>query len=428
MNAAFTIVAKNYFAFALTLAQSINKNNPGLEFYILLADEIEDGNMKEFEGPNHKLILSKDLNINNYKILTFKYNITEFCTAIKPFFFSWLFEEYNYEKVVYFDPDIYIYKSLNSIYSSLDNHSALITPHFITPQVNYTGNSSETLTLFAGIYNLGFIALKNCAEGIALLKWWEKRLYDLCYADKFEALHVDQKWIDFIPALFKDVKISRNLGYNIAYWNIHEREIFKNNDGYTVKNRITRAEEDELTFLHFSGLDPIDVYHNKQCPTIDINNYPDWVNFIKQYAEEVIANNFKVYLNYKYSYAHFENGSKISQFQRRLFRRIYDYDFQKFDNPYSTTFDSFYYLLKANALLLNDNSTIDKMNERNFQDFDKKLKILNRVMILIKKIVGFEKYTLLLKFCQRYFRPENQTFLIKQLNNQIPFKNENIYN
>ncbi|MDB4926296.1 hypothetical protein [Mucilaginibacter sp.] len=425
MNAAFTIVAKNYFSVALTLADSIKKNHPGIDFYILLADETND--KIDFEGENHLLVFTRDINIPLYNNLAFKYNITEFCTAVKPFFFDYLFKLKNYEKIIYFDPDIYVYSSLNSIYNALNNSTALITPHFITPQINYTGNAPETAILFAGIYNLGFIALKNCDEGLLIIEWWKERLYDLCYADKFEALHVDQKWVDFLPALYKGVAVSRYLGYNIAYWNIHERQFVKTgNESYKVINRITMDEGDPLVFVHFSGLNPLDIYNNKQCPTIIMSNYPDWEVLIKEYAQRVIENDFSRYLSYSYAYAEFENGDKITQFHRRLFRRITDENIKSFDDPFAVGENSFFELIRKNKLLIKKSSNADKLNERNFEGFDNKIKKLNAIMRYIKRILGFEKYTLLLKFCQRYFRPENQTFLIKELANQIKFKNENI--
>jgi len=426
MNAAFTIVAKNYFSLALTLSGSIKQNHPEIDFYILLADETDD--VALFEGYNHILIQAKDINIPSYYDLAFKYNVTEFCTAVKPFFFDHLFQTKQYQKIIYFDPDIYVYKSLDSIFASLENSDALITPHFITPQTNYTGEGTETLMLFAGIYNLGFIAIKNSTDGMQIIEWWKKRLYDLCYADKFEALHVDQKWMDFLPALFSNIAISRYLGYNIAYWNIHERQFVSDGNNFTVINRLNPKEKHPLVFAHFSGLDPLDIYNNKQCPTLDVNDYADWIPLLEQYSQKVIENNFSKFLNYSYVYSEFENGNKISPFQRRLFRRITDEGVKTFDRPFATDENSFFYLLQNSNLLLSKNADIKKLNERSFKGFDSKVKKLNMIMRLVKKILGFEKYTLLLKFCQRYFRPENQTFLIKELGSELKFKNENINN
>jgi len=36
---------------------------------------------------------------------------------------------------------------------------------------------------------------------------------------------VDQKWINLVPLLFEGISISRHVGLNAAFWNLHERTI-----------------------------------------------------------------------------------------------------------------------------------------------------------------------------------------------------------
>jgi len=424
MNAAFTIVAKNYVGLAQSLVKSIKQFNPDLHCYIIVADEIEDQSI--LEGADYTILQAKSMDIPSYDSLAFKYNITEFCTAIKPFAFKYLFARSGYDKLIYFDPDIFVYHDLNMIYDELNDKFALLTPHYITPETVYTGNAPESLTLFAGIYNLGFLALRHSANTDVMLDWWMKRLSDLCYADKFDALHVDQKWIDFIPAFFgNDIIISRHLGYNIAYWNIHERQMFERDGKWYVRNRIRGNEESPLVFIHFSGVDPRNIHLNKQCPTLDLYQYADWLPFVEDYSRKTLEDGFEKFFNLKYSYLEFDNGQKIAQFHRRLFRRLLDkgYDFKA---PFGTTDGTFYKQLEKSKLLVGKDGSIDKMNERNFGGFEKKLGTLNRLLRLLKIVIGTNRYILLTKFCQRYLRPENQIFLLHDFKNEVSFINENI--
>lgn len=75
-----------------------------------------------------------------------------------------------------------------------------MTPHILTPQVDYTGLQNEGHLLFVGIYNFGFVGLNNSSQARSIVDWWKARLASQCFADKIEGLHVDQKWMDFIPA------------------------------------------------------------------------------------------------------------------------------------------------------------------------------------------------------------------------------------
>ena len=51
----------------------------------------------------------EDMNIQNYLHLAFKYDIIEFSTSLKPYITLELLKKHN--KVIFFDPDIFIYKS-----------------------------------------------------------------------------------------------------------------------------------------------------------------------------------------------------------------------------------------------------------------------------------------------------------------------------
>jgi len=425
MNAVFTIVAKNYFALAKGLANSIREHHEesDVEVIIVIADSVDDVSI--FEGTGYKIVLADKIGIPKYKDMSFKYNVTEFCTSVKPFVFSYLFNTNKYSKLIYFDPDILVYNKLDCIFISLDEKSIILTPHFITPEITFTGNSSETLTLFAGIYNLGFLALKNNSVSDKMLKWWEYRLQELCYADKFDALHVDQKWMDFVPAFFPaDTLIEHNLGYNIAFWNIHERIFIKLDEGYFVANRLTKDNTTPVIFIHYSGVDPNNIYINKQSTKLDLNKYPDWIPLVEDYAERSNNIGFNSYLNMGYDYSKYSNGDLIIQFHRRLFRRLIDQGLIV-DDPFESS-DIFYKLLKRNGLLLANKGNLDKMNERNYPDFDSKIRKVNILFKIIKKLIGVERYIILLKFCQRYFRPENQVFLIEEFKKDYKFINENI--
>lgn len=184
MNAVFTICAKNYLAQALTLKASLLEHNPNVDFHLFLADEktkeVEDLDIIELNGSW----------IPDWQSMAFKYNVIEFATSIKPFCFDKLFKE-GYGKVIYLDPDIFVTSRLDYIFDGLEEKSMMITPHYNHIETNYTGAVTEEELLFVGIYNLGFGAIKNNEVGNKIINWWKNRLFDKCYADKEDALHVD---------------------------------------------------------------------------------------------------------------------------------------------------------------------------------------------------------------------------------------------
>ncbi|MEZ0542590.1 hypothetical protein [Fibrella arboris] len=422
VQAVFTIVAKNYIPLANILGDSLKKIHPDLNFFIIVADR-EDG-LIQFNQQRYPIISAEDLGIISLKQMAFKYNVTEFCTFLKPFSFRYLFEK-GFERVIYFDPDIYVFNPLDKLFNDLEDCSMILTPHYSTVQDTYTGLFNEGNILFAGIFNLGFCALKQSTNGQGIISWWSSRLLDQCYADRTDGLHVDQKWTDFLPILFDDIKIEKGLGYNMAVWNWHERQIISKNGHFFVTNRVHGGDAQLLVFYHFSNYKFKDAADIKRYVPVNVTTMPDVMDVSKFYADLLVQENIAIQLTkLSYSYSAFDNGKSITHFHRRFYRRLLDIN--KGDSDPFNTSRVYYQLLSKNKLISNDRN-IDKLNESNFEGFDRKLLILNKLSMLLKLLIGFDRYALLCKFMYRYVRAENQVFLIKEYSSLLSFINENKY-
>jgi len=413
MNAIFTIVAKNYLALAFTLADSLKKVKAESDFFIYVTD---DCNGVSDELRSNYSIRMLDTNIVPDSLsMSFKYSVTEYSTAVKPYIFTSLFNKEGYDKIIYIDPDIYFYSSPTAIFDELTTHNCLLTPHIIDTEVNYTGNVNETEFLFAGIYNLGFIGLKKSRQTTKLLDWWANRLQSLCYGDRLESLHVDQKWMDLGAVLFsEDVHSFKHPGLNIAYWNVHERIISKSSTGISVQKKNEVANLYDLVFMHFSGVNPLNIYINKQSRNIDIRDYPVWEDLIKEYASLVLANHHKDLIKLGYSFSKFDNGDSITPLHRRLYRRLVDMN--KIDtsfDPFKITGNRFYSLLKESNLLVGKERGSIEINDMSQTSATGKLRMILRLLKIIKKIIGIKRYTTLIRFFQKITISENQIFLIK---------------
>lgn len=424
MNAIFTIVAKNYLPLAYTLFDSIKKVNPEVDLFIFVSD---NKNETELFSSKYIHLYPSDLNLSDAELkeLAFKYNITEFCTSIKPYCFEYLVKN-KYEKIIYFDPDILVYESLNPIFEYLNTHFLVITPHYCKYEQNYTGIRNEGMILFSGVYNLGFCAIRANGNGLDFINWWKTRLFNYSYADKTDGLHTDQKWIDLVHCIFGEpIKVLKHPGTNAAIWNMHEREIAKIDDKWKIRFLDT-DKYDSLIFYHFSSFN----YYANEMPNKLYPSYKERFSFMQSLCEEyrklLIDNELLKFKDINYSFNFFDNGKAISPLHRRIYRRLIELElFNKKHNPFVVNKNSFYSLLNDNKLLFAVDNKIDSQNENNFEGFDKKVRTINWGMSVIKKIIGVEKYFLLIKFFQRYTRFENQFFLIKEFRDKYKFLNEN---
>lgn len=401
-NFAFTICAKNYLGLAEVMCNSIIKNNPEIKTYIIIADYTDR------IVSNHVILSAKDnldIPTSIFYEMAFKYDITEFCTALKPFAFDKLLNFEENKIGFYFDPDIFILGNLNDQINLLKENDILLTPHLARIEPNYTGNLEENKFLFSGIYNLGFLGLKKSTSSSKLLEWWKIRLKNSCYQDMNLHLFTDQKWIDFIPSFFYNtVCISNNIGLNVAPWNLHERKIIEKSDKLLVQDNLNNQER--LIFYHFSGYD-----YNLMIE--DINHFSNNLEFaiIKKYSIELKESNFQKYISFPYQFNSFTNGRLISKIHRRLYAVNMD-DFQFPENNFNHEQELYLKFLQKN--LINDHlSKSDKKNLKNLPNKKQKLKVINSIFKILFKLLGPNKFFLIIRGLRHYSKIETYSFLIK---------------
>ncbi len=192
---------------------------------------------------------------------------------------------------------------------------------------------NEICSLQHGIYNLGFLAVRRSKEGLVFLQWWRDRLIDYCYDDIPSGLFTDQRWIDLAPAMFEDVYILRDKAYNVAPWNISQRQVSKNENGDFL------VEGKPVMFYHFSGFD------SGACEGMlgrygqgndDLKSFFNWyLGAINKAGQAQLGTQPSIYATYS-------NGQIITKAQRVLYRERQDLQ-QTFLNPSQVTEDKWNY-------------------------------------------------------------------------------------
>jgi len=335
-TAIFTIVSRNYLSYARVLASSIKKYHPNTKIYVLLVDKNVGIDVKQ---ENFELFEIERLKIKNIKTLLFKYNILELSTAVKPFFIEYLFKELRFNNVIYFDPDILIVNKINHVFSILSRYSIVLTPHITKPLMDGL-EPDEIDFLKTGAFNLGFIALRNTKVARDFVDWWKDRLYSYCLCETDKGLFVDQKWADLIPNLFPDYFILREPGYNVAYWNLHERSLSIKK---SLEKNIT-VNSQPLYFFHFSGfvpekIDYVSIHQNR----FSLRNITGLKPLFEEYRALLYRNDYGHTKRFKYAYGTFENGVEINDFIRKIYFSFDDKKKKYFGDPFSVDNKSSFY-------------------------------------------------------------------------------------
>ena len=256
----FTLCSNNYLPFALSLGNSLKALDPEAKLVIGLVDQlnpqIDYSVWKDFE-----FLPCFDLGYSEFESMLARYNIIEFNTAVKPFYFEYLFAKYpEVDQIYYFDPDLYFYQSPKLLDAEWGDAEILLTPNliFTTPKPS----TGELASLRHGMYNLGFLGLKRGGQSFRLIQWWKDRLVEYCRIDKCRGIFVDQKWMDLAPLFFDKIKSVRHPGWNMAWWNFSERKLLRSPKGYAVNQA-----EIPLVFFHFSGFKPDQAYLTERLLT-----------------------------------------------------------------------------------------------------------------------------------------------------------------
>lgn len=303
MKLAFTLCSNNYVAQAKTLGDSLVSHNPDYRFVIGLVDR-QSRDVDYTHSLPHELVSIERIGIDGFDEFWKRYNIIELNTAVKPFFFDFIFQEYPAaESVVYFDPDIMVFGDLEGIEQELAEASIVLTPHILSPIPRDGCMPDEETFLRHGVFNLGFLAVANKPEGFRFLEWWAARTRSACYVDSTRGLFVDQLWINLVPVVFGGVGISRNPGFNVAYWNLHERRM-SNKNGIWLVN-----DSHPLVFYHFSAYNPqrpsaISAYQTRYS----FETRPDLSALFKIYRKTLLANQYSYYTNFPCHYVVAGNG------------------------------------------------------------------------------------------------------------------------
>jgi hypothetical protein len=250
----YTCCTLNHLAQAKVLGNSIKKNSrrEGDVFLIFLADKINSRISAEYIFP-FEIIEITEKNCFDLSHLIKRYNSFELVCYIKSHAALMLCDRFPDEKIVYLDTDIYVYNSFVLLDNLLDSKAFIITPHILEPVEIENKVPEEKSFLYSGIYNAGFFAFKANARAILILQWLNARLKEYCKVKASKGLVADQIWFNHIPVLFhEDTLVLRDKGYNMAYWNLGERSLFKHNDTYMISDE---PSFNKLIFYHFSGYD-----------------------------------------------------------------------------------------------------------------------------------------------------------------------------
>jgi hypothetical protein len=206
---AYTSFTYSYLNRARVLARTLRRHHPDWIFWAILTDKEPEDFAPDWEAEDFdRVVTSEELFGEETRSWLFGHDIVEACTAVKGKALQRILNEPGCEMALYFDPDIAIFNPVAPALDALRDHSIVLTPHQVDPEDAadlQAIRDNEVTTLDYGTFNLGFVGVKNDAEGRRFADWWAERLHDWCHDRLDIGIFVDQKWCNLVPCFFDGV-------------------------------------------------------------------------------------------------------------------------------------------------------------------------------------------------------------------------------
>jgi hypothetical protein len=233
----------NYLARGLALYHSLQRHAPGSRLWVLCLSEACYRTLVALDLPDLVPRRLADFEAADPQVAATRpdRSLIEYYFTCSP---AWklyvLGSEPDAEWVTYLDSDLFFFASPEPIYAEMKDASFGIIPHHFTRRLGYMRRF--------GIYNVGWVSVRHCDEGIAALRWWRERCIEWCHdyveGDRF----ADQRYLDRLPGMFSNVHVIEHLGANLAPWNFADRRVEWRNETVLIEGRY------ELLFFHFHGV------------------------------------------------------------------------------------------------------------------------------------------------------------------------------
>jgi nucleoside-diphosphate-sugar epimerase len=273
------ILSQDYVMKGIALYFSLKNQMKNFRMWICCMDEASLKLLKKLNLANVTLIEVKDIEDEELLAVKGQRTLQEYCWTLKAPLCQHILSHYNeVNQLFYCDSDLYFFSNPKPLLENWGLYSI-----FLCRQ-----RGTNELERIHGQYQAGLIGFRNEENSMRILNWWRNKCLERCSAI-YEPLHGtwgDQKYLDAIPHLFSNIKISEDLGINAAPWNL----VMNNHYSVSTKGDQVMIDGHDLIVYHFGSLlilddDRYDLWKLEPLafePSITSNIYEPYISQLKQ--------------------------------------------------------------------------------------------------------------------------------------------------
>jgi hypothetical protein len=211
-----TLFDSHYLPMGLSLYRSLEEHAQPFHLWILAMDDACAEALAKIKLPAASVIRLPELETDALQLVKPQRSVGEYCWTLTPFLPSHvLHRRPELERVTYVDADLFFFQSPQLLLEEFvgTGKDVLITEHAFAPE--HAGYMRY------GRFCVQFMTFRNTEAAGRVLRWWQARCLEWCYAREEEGKFGDQKYLDDWPQRFSaEVHVLSQTERTVAPWNV----------------------------------------------------------------------------------------------------------------------------------------------------------------------------------------------------------------
>jgi hypothetical protein len=216
-----TLFDSNFLPMGIALHDSLMIHGQPFHLWILCMDELVETQLKRISLPNVTLLPLREVETRKLHDVKPGRSRVEYCWTVTPFTFQAVFDrDKRIERVTYLDSDLFFFASPHILLRELEESGkhVLITEHAYAPEYSRA-------SMVNGRFCVQFLTFSRTAQAAKVMRWWQERCLEWCFARNEDGKYGDQKYLDSWPELFgNEVAIVQQTEKTLAPWNVNYME------------------------------------------------------------------------------------------------------------------------------------------------------------------------------------------------------------
>jgi|SRR5438270_11429136 len=211
-----TLFDSHYLPLGLCLYRSLEEHGRPFHLWIVAMDGACASSLTKLRLPNATVVTLEE--VENVELRSVKNgrSVGEYCWTLTPFVPSHVFKRMpNVARVTYLDADLFFFQHPGLLIDELNasGKHVLITEHAFAPEYAQLARY--------GRFCVQFVTFRNSEPAKRVLKWWQQRCIEWCYAREEDGKFGDQKYLDVWPSMFaSEVHVLSQTSRAVAPWNV----------------------------------------------------------------------------------------------------------------------------------------------------------------------------------------------------------------